>query len=175
VHQDVGHPFIVVITLLLARSDPLNRDEPYTEESYGGFLGAPPVAIDSGIYNSTEGYFCVTSLLTQLSAYFGAEPTVPYLTDLFTGANQTALDLGASINPNIICNDCIFAAAAIVEQAYPEAGNVPLDAIFNLLNVSSPLPEGTTINEYANDTCAYEGRSVSTSESWTGMGLIYCH
>ena len=106
----------------------------------------------------------MTSLLTQLSAYFGAEPTVPYLTDLVTGANQTALDLVTSIDANIICNDCIFAAAAIVDRAYPDAGNVPFDAIFSLLNMTSPLPEGTTINEYANDTCAYEDRSVSTGE-----------
>lgn len=152
---------------LEATTDSIHREEPYTEESYGGFLGAPPVAIDSGVYNSTEGYFCVTSLLTQLSAYFGAEPTVPYLTGLLTGANQTALDLATSIEANIICNDCIFAAAAIVDLAYPDAGNVPFDAIFALFNMTSPLPEGTTINEFANDTCAYEDRSVSTGKSFS--------
>lgn len=108
----------------------------------------------------------MTSLLTQLSAYFGAEPTVPFLTDVVNGANQTAVDLVTSVDANIICNDCIFAAAAIVDRAYPDAGNVPFDAIFSLLNMTSPLPEGTTINEYANDTCAYEDRSVSTGESW---------
>lgn len=145
-------------------SNAVGSEDPYTEESYGGFLGAPPVAIDSGVYNSTEGYFCVTSLLTQLSAYYGAEPSVPFLTGLVTGANETALELTKEVNPNIICNDCIFAAAAIVDRAYPDAGNVPFDAIFSLLNMSSPLPEGTTINEYANDTCAYQGRSVSTGE-----------
>lgn len=137
-------------------------DDPYTEESYGGFLGAPPVAIDSGEYNSTDGYFCVTSVLTQLSAYFGSDLSIPYLTGLVTGANQTAVDLLTSIEPNIICNDCIFAAAALIEQAYPEAGSVPFDVIFGLLNMTSPLPEGTTINEFANDTCAYEDRSVPT-------------
>lgn len=80
------------------------------------------------------------------------------------GGNQTAVDLATSIEANIICNDCIFAAVDLIEQAYPAAGDVALDAIFGLLNMSSPLPAGTTINEFANDTCAYENRSVSTGE-----------
>lgn len=136
--------------------------DPYTEESYGGFLGAPPIEITPENYNSTDGYFCVTSVLTQLSAYFGDDLTVPYVVSIATGANQTAQDLATSIEANFICNDCIFAAAALIEEAYPEAGSIPFDVIFGALNMTSPLPAGTTINEFANDTCAYEDRSVST-------------
>lgn len=135
-------------------------DDPYTEESYGGFLGAPPTPITE--YNSTDGYFCVSSVLTQLSAYFGTELTLPYLTSIATGENQTAYDLATSIETNVICNDCIFAALALIEQEYPDAGSVPFDIIFGAFNLTSPLPEGTTINEFADETCAYEGRSVST-------------
>lgn len=138
-------------------------DDPYTEESYGGFLGAPPTPITE--YNSTDGYFCVSSVLTQLSAYFGTELTLPYITSIATGENQTAYDLATSIEANVICNDCIFAALALIEQEYPEAGSVPFDIIFGAFNLTSPLPEGTTINEFANDTCAYEDRSVPTGES----------
>lgn len=147
-----------------ALADVQPSSDPYTEESYGGFLGPAPIEITPENYNSTDGYFCVTSVLTQLSAYFGDDLTVPYVASIVTGSNQTAVDLLTSIDANIICNDCIFAAAALIEEAYPEAGSVPFDVIFGVLNMTSPLPEGTTINEYANDTCAYQDRSVSTGE-----------
>lgn len=141
------------------------RSEPYTEDSYGGVLGAPPVAIDSGVYNSTDGYFCVTSLLTQLSAYFGTDLSVPYITAAASGQNSTAIDLLTSIQPNIVCNDCIFAALDIINEAYPAAGDFEIATAFGLLNMTSPLPAGTTVNSFANETCAYNNQSVSTGMS----------
>jgi len=116
-------------------------------------------------YNSTDGYFCVTSLMTQLSAYFGTNITVPFITDIVSGNNETALELVKTINPNIICNECIFAAFDIVNQAYPEVDGATFDFLFGLLNMTSPLPAGTTLAEYANDTCAYQNYSISTGES----------
>lgn len=37
----------------------------YTEDSYGGFLGAPAIPI-SDAYNLTDGAFCVSSVLSTL-------------------------------------------------------------------------------------------------------------
>jgi hypothetical protein len=116
-------------------------------------------------YNSTDGFFCVSSVLTQLSAYFGTNLTVPFITEIASGNNDTALELVKTVNPNILCNDCIFAAFDIVNEAYPQASGVTFDLLFGLLNMTSPLPAGTTLGEYANDTCAYQNLSISTSES----------
>lgn len=115
-------------------------------------------------YNSTDGFFCVTSVLTQLSAYFGTNVTVPFITDIASGNNDTALELVKTVNPNIICNECIFATFDIINQAYPEVDGATFDFLFGLLNMTSPLPAGTTLAEYANDTCAYQNLSISTGE-----------
>ena len=149
-----------------ARDTALNiSSEPYTEESYGGFLGAPAIPIDGMTYNSTDGYFCVTSLVTQLSAYFGTNITVPFVTDIAQGNNETALELVKSVNPNIICNECIFATFDIINQAFPDVKGTSFDFLFGLLNMTSPLPADTTLAEYANETCAYQNMSISTGES----------
>lgn len=128
-------------------------------------MGAPAIPLDGMTYNSTDGFFCVSSVLTQLSAYFGTNLTVPFITDIASGNNDTALELVKTVNPNILCNDCIFAAFDIVNEAYPQASGVTFDLLFGLLNMTSPLPAGTTLGEYANDTCAYQNLSISTSES----------
>jgi len=142
--------------------------EPYTEESYGGFLGAPAIPVDGMTYNSTDGYFCVTSVLTQLSAYFGTNLTVPFITDIVNGNNDTALELVKTVNPNILCNDCIFGMLDLVSEAYPSAGDVSFDVLFGLLKMTSPLPAGTTLAEYANDTCAYQNLSITSGEFFCG-------
>jgi hypothetical protein len=141
-----------------------NSSDYYTEESYGGFLGAPPIPIDGMTYNSTDGYFCVTSVLTQLSAYFGTELTVPFISSIVSGDNSTALDLVKTINPNVICNDCIFATFDILGQAVPALADVTVDSIFGALNMTSPAPAGTTLVDLAEGTCAYQNRTVTTGE-----------
>jgi hypothetical protein len=150
-----------------------SSSEPYTEESYGGFLGAPAISVDGATYNSTDGFFCVTSVLSQLSAYFGTDLTVPFITGAVSGDNTTAVDLATSIQPNIICNDCIFAAFDLIAEAYPSAGNVTFDTIFGALNMTSPLPAGTTLLEAADGTCAYQNQSISTGES-TCPSAVQC-
>lgn len=141
--------------------------DPYTENSYGGVLGAPPIPITEEAYNSTDGYFCVTSVLTQLSAYFGTDLAVPFFAGI--AQNQTALELATSIQPNIICNQCLFAALEVIEAVYPGVGDAELQAIGAYL-AQAGLPAvslpNTTINGFANETCAYEDLSVSTSTSF---------
>lgn len=130
-------------------------------------MGAPAIPVDGMTYNSTEGFFCVTSVLSQVSAYFGNNITVPFITDIASGNNETALELVKTVNPNILCNDCIFAAFDIVNQAYPEASGVSFDVLFGLLNMTSPLPAGTTLGDYANETCAYQNLSITSGEFLT--------
>ncbi|ORY26046.1 hypothetical protein BCR39DRAFT_273539 [Naematelia encephala] len=130
----------------------LKTSDPYTNASYGGVLGNPPIPISSA-YNTTGGVFCVTSLLTQLSAYFGTNLTIPFVETIVKGGNSTALKLAEGIQSNIICNGCIFGALDVVEEAYPGVGSVPISKIYGLLNRTSPV--NTTINGFVNGTCAY--------------------
>ncbi|KAK4689578.1 hypothetical protein P7C73_g535, partial [Tremellales sp. Uapishka_1] len=133
---------------------------PYTNTSYGGVLGNPPVSISSGVYNSTGGYFCVTSLLTQLSAYFGVTPTLPFIEGAVAGTNVTALGLAESTQTNILCNPCIFAAIDIVEEVYPSAGMVPVSYLASYVGATAP---NVTVNTFVNSTCAYDGLAATTN------------
>jgi hypothetical protein len=137
-------------------------------------LGAPAIPIDGMTYNSTDGFFCVSSLATQLSAYFGTNITVPFITGAVTGDNSTARDLATSIQPNIICNDCIFATFDILEQAFPGLDSTTFDSIFSIFNMSSPLPEGTTLAEFADGTCVEQGLEVTGSEFLSVSLICLC-
>ena len=137
------------------------RSTPYTNKSYGGSLGNAPIPISSA-YNETNGTFCVTSVLTQLSAYFKANLTLPFIESIVDGGNRTALGLAERISPTILCNDCIFGAIDVVEEAYPTLGDVPLSAIYGYFNRTTSV--NTTINGLVNGTCAYVPLVVNESE-----------
>jgi hypothetical protein len=141
----------------------LDSSNPYTQQSYGGFLGAPEIPVTAPVYNTTNGTFCVTSFITQLSAYFGTNVSLPFIGSIVSGTNQTAVDLVKSTNPNILCNECLFGAAAVVERAYPVVGSIPVMAITSFLGVDGyAFTRGNdTINELFNETCAYKNMSVS--------------
>jgi hypothetical protein len=139
--------------------------DPYTAESYGGFLGAPAIPITTPPYNSTDGTFCVTSLLTQLSAYFGTNLTVPFFGGILTGQNTTALQLVAGIQPNIICNECLFGALDVVNLPYPQVGMTPLAPIVSYLGFDASAYGNVTITQVFDATCAYKEYSVSEGKS----------
>jgi len=137
----------------------LKTTDEYTEESYGGSLGPAPTPITEDRYNSTDGYFCVTSLLTQFSAYLDADISGPYILAAATGQNDTAVNLVTSVNPNILCNECIFGGLSLIDQAYPAVGDTPLQGVLGSFNLS--IPADTTVNGFANETCAYNGQAVA--------------
>lgn len=136
--------------------------DPYSNSSYNGTLGAAPISTSSPVYNSTGGIFCVTSVLTQLSAYFGTNLTLPFIESAVTGTNSTAQKLGKDINTLILCNDCIFGAVDIIEEAYPMVGDVPVAALLGYAHINST--SNGTINSVLNSTCAYHNFSVTMSE-----------
>jgi len=141
----------------------LKTTDPYTNASYGGVLGSPPIPISSPGYNSTGGYFCVTSVLTQLSAYLKSNLTVPYIESLATASNMTALQLVKSVQPNILCNGCVFGALDLMEETYPVIGNVPIATIYAVLNQTTTLPANTTINSLVNGECTYANLTAMTN------------
>jgi hypothetical protein len=112
----------------------------------------------------------VTSLLTQLSAYYDANITIPFITGAITGSNQTARDLTTSIQANILCNECLFAAVGTVEAAYPQIANVTAGQVARLVNQTVTGPaSGATLNSAMNSTCAYIPLVVSTTELPEGI------
>lgn len=145
----------------------LKTSNPYTAQSYGGFLGAPPIPISSA-YNQTNGTFCVSSVLTQLSAYFGTNLTIPFIASAVTGANSTAQQLALGIQPNFACNECLFGGIDVVEAAYPALGQVPIAAILQYANVSYP-DQTATVNSLLNSTCAYKPLAVNTTQLPAGI------
>lgn len=138
------------------------RINPYTKDSYGGILGPAPIPISTA-YNSTNGYFCVSSVLTQLSAYYGTNLTVPFVASIISGMNQTASRLTTSIKANALCNECIFGALDIVQLAYPIVGNTPINVLAQAVNMTVSVNQ--TVNQIANGVCAYKPLMVSPSKS----------
>jgi hypothetical protein len=141
----------------------------YTSESYGGFLGEPPIPI-SDAYNLTDGAFCVSSVLTQLSAYVDANLTIPYIAGAVTGANQTAQQLFTSIQPNFLCNGCIFGAVDVIASAYPAVADIPVAQVAAYANIS--LPTGNaTLQQVMDQECAYIPLAVNTTQLPPGVSV----
>jgi hypothetical protein len=67
----------------------------------------------------------------------------------------------SGISSTVLCNDCIFAAVDLVEAAYPAVGNLTIQQVAGVFNISSSL--NATVNEVLNSTCAYENLTISTS------------
>ena len=108
------------------------------------------IPIASGGYNATNGTFCATSLLTELSSYLGANLTIPYVLTVALGANSTALQTLEMIPPTALCSECIFAALDLVEQEYPSIGNYSVASNY-------------TLNQYLEGTCAADGYNITTN------------
>jgi hypothetical protein len=95
-------------------------------------------------YNTTNGAFCATSLLTELQSYLGANLSLPYIATAALGGNATVVQLIEKIPTKALCSDCIFAAVDLIEEQYPWFGNISLGAI-NGTN--------TTLNQFLVGTC----------------------
>lgn len=134
--------------------------DPYTNTSYGGILGEPPIPITGNTYNSTGGTFCVTSVLTQLSSYFSTNLTVPFISNF--AKNTTAVAQLRLLQSNVICNDCVFGALDLVEEAQPGLGMIPATGVAAYFNMT--VAQNTTLNSYVNSTCAYVPLAANMSE-----------
>lgn len=141
----------------------IDSSSPYTAQSYGGILGPAPIPI-SAAYNQTNGTFCVSSVLTQYSAYLGANLTIPYIVGAATGANSTAAFLVKQTNPNALCNECIFGAVGVIEAAAPIVGRIPISSVLAYVNMTYPGDKSATLNTILNSTCAYKPLAVNTSK-----------
>ncbi|OCF32671.1 hypothetical protein I316_05592 [Kwoniella heveanensis BCC8398] len=103
----------------------------------------------SSTNSSSNGTFCATSLLTELQSYLGTNLTVTSIITDALGGNATALQTIKSIPPSALCNDCVFAAISLVEEQYPQLGNVSIG--------------NTTLNGFLEGTCNSTSSSNSTS------------
>lgn len=114
-----------------------------------GFSSAPfngtnaTIPISSAGYNSTNGTFCVTSLLTELSAYLGTNLTNSLVDAAILSGNRSTLQMIQMIPPTALCSDCVFAAVDLIYQEYPEVGSLP---------VSANLTVNTALNGQCNAT-----------------------
>lgn len=124
----------------------------------------------------TDGAFCVSSVLTQLSAYVDANFTIPYITGAVTGSNSTAQDLFKEIQPNFICNGCIFGAVDVVAAAYPFIANVTVGEALAYANMtsllqSSTIPANATLPDLMDGECAYVPLAVNTTQLPPGVSI----
>ncbi|OWZ37184.1 hypothetical protein C356_04628 [Cryptococcus neoformans c45] len=98
--------------------------------------------------NSTQGTYCVTSLLDELSSYLGTELSLREIATIALGGNATAIQALESIPPTALCNDCIFGALSLVETEFPEVG-------------TSFWIGNSTLNQFLDTTCNSTGLVVS--------------
>lgn len=110
------------------------------------------IPISPTTYNETGGTFCVTSLLTELSAYIGVNLTNSYVDTLILGGNSTALRMIEMIPRTALCSDCVFGAVDLIYQEYPQVGSLQLSS-------------NMTVNAYLNGLCNSTGYSLTISES----------
>lgn len=140
----------------------LKTTAPYTAASYGGVLGPAPIPSNSTAYNQTNGVFCVTSVLTQYSAYLSANVTIASIITALNGTNSVLVNKVKATNANIVCNECIFAAVDTIEAAYPIVGRIPLATALAYAKVNL-ADKNVTLNSFMNSTCAYKPLAVNTT------------
>jgi hypothetical protein len=119
-------------------------------------LNNASIPINSTSYNSTNGTFCVTEVLTDLSGYLGVNLTNSFIDTALLGGNSSVLQLIESIPPQALCSDCVVAGLELVELEYPGLGN----ASFALSKTGN-----YTVNQFFNMECAAVGLSISSSKS----------
>ncbi len=110
------------------------------------------IPITSSEYNQTNGTFCVTSVLTEVSAYLGANLTNPFVDTLVLGGNSTALNLLGMIPHTALCSDCIYAGVDLIEEQYPQLGSISIAG-------------NMTVNQYLDGVCNATGLQMTMSQS----------
>ncbi|OCF57660.1 hypothetical protein L486_05122 [Kwoniella mangroviensis CBS 10435] len=94
--------------------------------------------------NSTNGTFCATSLLTELESYLGEPLTPTNIATIGLGGNSTAVDALRSIPPTALCDECIFGALSLIEEQYPQLGQI---------RIGGDSTGNITINSFLERTC----------------------
>jgi len=105
------------------------------------------IPINSTAYNNTNGTFCVTEVMTDLSGWLGANLTNSYLDTVALGGNTTAIQILETIPKTALCSDCVFAAIDLVQAEYPGLGsyNVSMNyTVDGLLNATCPAYNATS-------------------------------
>ena len=119
---------------------PWARDIACLKTSSPVALANASIPITSDAYNSTNGTFCVTEILTDLSGYLGANLTNTYVDTIALGGSSTALQILQSIPRATFCNECIFAAIDLTAAKYPSIANYSIG-------------DNTTIESFFEETC----------------------
>lgn len=106
----------------------------------------PVISLNNATFDlaedESEGRFCLTDLLYQVSAYWGGNLT--WNSGLVNGLTE---GVTRRIPETFICQDCIYGALALVEDAYPGATR----AEFTLAE------EKYSVAGYLNPICAPTG------------------
>ncbi|WVF67463.1 hypothetical protein IAT40_002219 [Kwoniella sp. CBS 6097] len=134
--------------LCLKTTDPFTGSNS-TSSSSNATVSSNSTASSSN--SSSNGTFCATSLLTEFQTYLGTNLTISSVITTALGGNATALQTIESIPPSALCNDCVFAAISLVEEQYPQLGNMSIG--------------NTTLNGFLEGACNSTSSSNSTSGS----------
>jgi hypothetical protein len=116
--------------------------------------------------NSTNGTFCVTSLLTEVTDYLGMNLTVTSIIGLVMGNDTEGRQALSEIPPSALCQDCIYAGAGLIEQQYPGiwnhtigSGSFNVSGFLNQTCMNETFPE---IDRSMNSTDGSEGNNTIT-------------
>lgn len=98
----------------------------------------------------------MTSLLTEVSAYTGANLTLNTIYQTAMGGLQAAEQLVSKFPKNFLCQDCVFGAVDIVLRKYPQVANVSL--MYNGMS-------NATVGNVVNGICP-------SNYTWTTNGTL---
>jgi hypothetical protein len=93
---------------------------------------------------SSNGTFCVTSLLTEVSDYLGMNLTLNSILGVAVGSDTEGRQALMEIPQTALCQDCIYAGAGLIEQQYPGIWNQTIGS------------GNFTVGGYLNQTCVNE-------------------
>jgi len=111
------------------------------------------IPLNSTSYNMTNGTFCVTDILSDVSGYLGVNLTNSFIDSALLGANASAVRMLEMVPPQAFCQECVVAGLELIELEYPELGNV----------TSGYFGGNATLNQVFDSTCAAVGLSISSN------------
>ncbi|WVW85393.1 hypothetical protein I302_107431 [Kwoniella bestiolae CBS 10118] len=134
----------------------LKTSDPFTGNGTSSANTTTLTNSTSSSNSSSNGTFCATSLLTEFESYLGEPLTPTNIVTIALGGNNTAVDAIKSIPPTALCDECIFGGLSLIEEQYPQLGQI---------RIGGDITGNITVNSFLERTCNATGSGNFTISS----------